>query len=168
MAVFPPLTSKGLFDLLDQKNVDYKVTHHKPLMTVGDARSIRTQAESDQGQIKNLFLRNKKSKMWLLTTHEDREIDLRQTAIELGAKRFSFCSSERLMQYLGVIPGAVSPLGLLNDVNFEVEFYIDELLLDHPYLYVHPLDNRITVEIGTMNLLEFLSSHGHSYKVFKR
>lgn len=102
--------SKELFVLLDKEKIDYTVTHHKSLMTVEDARSIRADDESDEGQIKNLFVKNKKGKMWLFTLHENRKIDLKQTALDIGARRFSFCSAERLMEYLGVIPGAVSPL----------------------------------------------------------
>ena len=160
-----PLTSEAVLELLNTAELEYRVTHHKPLMTVEDAKSIRSGAESEVGQIKNLFVRNKKRKMWLLTLHEDRKIDLKQTAVQIGAGRFSFCSSERLMQYLGVIPGAVSPLALLNDVGCEVEFYVDEELLGHPVLHVHPLDNRSTVTIGCKTMLDFLGKRGHPHRV---
>ncbi len=163
-----PLTCNDVLALLAQQNIEYRLTRHKPLMTVEDAKSIRAEAESVHGQIKNLFVRNKKRKMWLLTLHEDRKINLRQVATDIGAKRFSFCSSQRLMQYLGVTPGAVSPLGLLNDVDCAVEFYLDEALLTHPMLFVHPLDNRITVEIHTRDLLGLLHSRGHPYKILPR
>ena len=158
------LTSDELFSQLDEFGIPYTVTRHRPLMTVEDAKAIRTYSDSDQGQVKNLFVKNKKNKMWLLTVHEDRQINLKETAMALGARRFSFCSPERLMEYLGVIPGAVSPLALLNDINQEVAFYIDARLLKDPVLHVHPLDNRITVSIGTQDLLEFLSHHGHPHE----
>ena len=119
----PQFGSDELFALLDHENIVYQITHHKPLMTVEDARSIRVDSESDHGQIKNLFVRNKKGKKWLLTLHENRQIDLKQTALNIGAQRLSFCNADQLMSYLGVVPGAVSPLGLLNDTNCEVEFY---------------------------------------------
>ena len=165
MTINTPLSCKVLFSMLDDAAIEYRVTHHKPLMTVEDAKSIRSGADSDIGQIKNLFVHNKKKKMWLLTLHEDRQIDLKQTAVQIGAGRFSFCNSERLMQYLGVIPGAVSPLALLNDTGFEVEFYIDESLVSHPVIHVHPLDNRVTVTIETKIMLDFLATHGHRYNI---
>ncbi len=157
--------STEIFKLLDAENIAYQVERHKPLMTVDDAKSIRPADDIGHGQIKNLFVKNKKNQMWLLTLHEDRKIDLKKTAIAIGAKRFSFCDSTRLMEYLGVIPGAVSPLALLNDTRGEVTFYVDEYLIDHPALYVHPLDNRITVEIGTHDLLMLLERHGHPHHI---
>jgi len=167
IAINTPLARDELFAMLDESVIDYQVTHHKPLMTVEDARSIRSGSDTDIGQIKNLFVHNKKKKMWLLTLHEDRQIDLKQTAVQIGAGRFSFCNSERLMQYLGVIPGAVSPLALLNDAGCEVEFYIDETLMSHPVIHVHPLDNRVTVTMETGKMLDFLASHGHGYNILR-
>jgi Ala-tRNA(Pro) deacylase len=135
-------------------------------MTVEDAKALRTGFDSE-GHIKNLFLRNKKGKMWLFTLHEDTTIDLKQTAIAIGARRFSFGSPERLMEYLGVTPGAVSPFALLNDVHCEVEFYIDAILMEHSVIHAHPLDNRITVTLEREQLLQFLRSHDHPHKVFQ-
>jgi Ala-tRNA(Pro) deacylase len=162
-----PISCEVLLSLLDDEAIEYQVTRHNPLMTVEDAKSIRSGADSDIGQIKNLFVHNKKKKMWLLTLHEDRQINLKQTAVQIGAGRFSFCNSERLMQYLGVIPGAVSPLALLNDTGCEVEFYIDEILMAHPVIHVHPLDNRVTVTIETGKMLNFLATHGHRYNILR-
>ncbi len=157
-----------LLHWLDKESIEYHCASHPPFMTVADAKAMRTLDESGQGQVKNLFLKNKKGRMWLLTLHEDRKIDLNETAKRIGTRRFSFCSRERLMQYLGVKPGAVSPFALLNDVHCEVEFYIDEILVDHSVIHVHPLDNTKTVTIGTQDLLEFLERHGHPFNVLER
>ena len=154
-----------LLQMLDESGIKYRLIHHAPLYTVADAKSIRTELDGDEGQIKNLFVKNKKGKMWLLTLHEGRKIDLKETAIYLGAGRFSFCSVDRLMAHLGVSPGAVSPLGLINDTENLVTFYIDEALLSHAVLHVHPLDNRMTVSIGTTDLLEYLKQKGHDYHI---
>jgi len=162
-----PISSKILLQMLNVHHIRYKLYQHKPLHTVEDAKSIRSDLQGNEGQIKNLFVKNKKGKMWLLTLHEDKKIDLKKTAIALGAGRFSFCSAEHLMQYLGVIPGAVSPLGLVNDHQKEVTFYIDKTLLDSTFIDVHPLDNRMTVRLSTQDMLEFLKSSGHEYHVFE-
>jgi Ala-tRNA(Pro) deacylase len=163
-----PLTPEQLYGMLQEQGIDYTLTHHKPLMTVEDARSIRSESETDQGQIKNLFLKNKKGAMWLLTLHENREINLKEVATALGARRFSFCNAERLMTYLGVTPGAVSPLALINDVGTEVNFFIDEFLLESDMIHVHPLHNQATVGIGVREMLDFLSSQGHAHRVLPR
>jgi Ala-tRNA(Pro) deacylase len=165
MNAISPLTPEQLYRMLDDQGIDYELAHHKPLMTVEDARSIRSGADTDEGQIKNLFLKNRKGAMWLLTLHENRAIDLKQTASALGAKRFSFCSADRLMQYLGVTAGAVSPLALLNDTNAEVSFYVDEALLGDRAIHVHPLHNQATVSLDVSDMLEFLAGHGHDFRV---
>ena len=162
MTTQPPYDAEGVLALLDEADIDFDLMHHKPLMTVEDARSIRSEFEGDEGQIKNLFLKNKQGDMWLLTCHESRELDLKQVARALGTRRFSFGSPERLMQYLGVRPGAVSPLGLVNDSRAEVRFYLDETLLEHEMIHVHPLDNAQTVSLKRTDLVRFLEGRGHS------
>ena len=156
-----PISSDQLFKILDQEGVAYQLQKHQPIMTVEDSKALRLNDGDDTGQIKNLFVKNKKGKMWLLTLHEDRKVDLKQTAVALGAGRFSFCSEDRLMQYMGITPGAVSPFCMLNDINHEVQFYIDETLMQHPVLLVHPFDNAMTVTLGREDLLQFLKQRGH-------
>jgi len=159
------ITPDQLYEMLDAEGIDYSVIHHQPIFTVEQARSIRPRDAGDEGQVKNLFLKSKKGGMWLLTLHEGRRIVLDDVAQALGARRFSFCSPERLMRYLGVLPGSVSPFALLNDRESAVQFYIDEGLLEHDLLFVHPLDNSATVSIGRSDLIGFLESHGHSCRI---
>ena len=147
---------------MNEEGLNFGVTEHPPLMTVEESRSIRGQLESAEGHIKNLFLRNKKGKMWLLTVHEDRKIDLKATAVQLGAGRFSFCSPERLMTYLGVKPGAVTPLAMLNDVGHQVTFYLGEELFQTDVIHPHPLVNTATVTMQRNDLVGLLESHGHA------
>lgn len=158
-----PLSSDELLKSLDQEGIHCDVVHHESLRTVEDAKAIRP--KTDYGHTKNLFVRNKKGKMWLLTLHEDRSVDLKHTAMQLEAGRFSFASEERLMKYLGVIPGAVSAFSILNDVTGQVNFVIDNVLMFHPKWYIHPLDNRMTVTIERKALLDFLKKRGHGFEL---
>ena len=157
------LTKDQLLTMLDNQGVPYDIFYHKALRTVEEARSVRP--KSDYGHTKNLFVRNKKGKMWLLTLHEDRRVDLKLVAQQLGAGRFSFASEDRLMKYLGVIPGAVSAFSILNDELREVEFFVDEALMTHPRWHLHPLDNRATVTLDREVLLAFLHQCGHKYQI---
>ena len=158
-----PMSSQQLFAALEEAGIETETQHHQPLRTVEEAKAVRPNVA--YGHTKNLFVRNKKGKMWLLTLHEDREIDLKTAAQQVGTNRFSFCSAERLMHYLGVIPGAVSPFAMMNDITSEVTFYIDEVLLSHPEWHVHPLDNSMTTTISSEALLKFLADNGHPYQV---
>ncbi len=154
-----------LLGLLDEAAIHYDVLHHEALRTVEDAKAIRP--ETDYGHTKNLFVRNKKGKMWLLVLHEDRTVDLKSTAVQLSAGRFSFGSEERLMKYLGVILGAVSAFSILNDVTGQVCFVVDEALMSHPKWHIHPLDNKLTITVEREPLLAFLAEKGHGYEILK-
>jgi Ala-tRNA(Pro) deacylase len=136
-------------------------THrHQPVFTVEEARTVR--GDLPGGRSKNLFLRDKKGAMWLLAAPADRAVDLKALAPMLGARgRLSFGSDQRLMTYLGVRPGAVSPLAVINDTDRMVRVVLDRALLDHEPLNFHPLDNTMTTSIGAADFLRFLDAEGH-------
>jgi Ala-tRNA(Pro) deacylase len=133
--------------------------HHPPVFTVEEAKALRGQIGGCH--TKNLFLRNKKGAMWLVVCPEDRSIDLKSLATQLGAGRFSFCSADRLMKYLGVIPGAVSPLAILNDTGRKVRVVLDRALLSAEALNFHPLDNAMTTAIHPGDFVRFLEAELH-------
>jgi Ala-tRNA(Pro) deacylase len=100
--------------------------------------------------------------MWLIVALEDRDIDLKDLGERLGAGRLSFGSADRLMRYLGVIPGAVTPFGAINDHDHAVQIVLDRQMLEREPLNFHPLDNTRTTAISTDGLLRFLDATGHS------
>ena len=128
-----------------------------------EAKALR--GELPGGHVKNLFLRDKKGAMWLVVAEEDRRIDLKALAARLGAGKVSFASAERLMAYLGVVPGAVTPFGLINDRGHEVRVVIDAGLLAHDPVNVHPLTNDRTTAIAPRDLLRFIEACGHEPQV---
>ncbi len=100
--------------------------------------------------------------MWLLVTPESRRLDLKgEVGSLIGSGRLSFGSSERLMGYLGVIPGAVTPLAVINDTSQAVQVAIDSELRTSEALNVHPLDNSMTTSIAPEGLLRFLEAEDH-------
>ena len=152
-------TSADLLAHLESLGIAHRTVHHRPVFTVAESRELR--ADFPGGHSKNLFLRNKKGRMWLVTCLEDRDIDLKALAKRLGAGRFSFASAERLMRCLGVIPGAVTPFAVVNDRHREVSVVLDAGLLEHDPLNFHPLDNAMTTAIARRDLLRFLEHAGH-------
>ena len=92
---------------------------HPPLFTVEDSKALRGPIPGYH--CKNLFLRGKKTQMWLVVCREDLAVNLKEIGARLGGQRLSFGSAERLLKYLGVIPGAVSPFALINDFNQDIE-----------------------------------------------
>jgi Ala-tRNA(Pro) deacylase len=154
-----PATPEVLFARLESLGIATRTVSHPPVFTVEEAKALRGQLPG--GHMKNLFLRNKKGEMWLVVAEEDRRIDLKALAERLGAGRVSFGNPERLMRYLGVSPGAVTPLGLINDRLAEVRVVIDRALLVHDPVNVHPLVNDRTTAIAPGDLLKFIESCGH-------
>jgi len=144
---------------LDSLGVEHTTVSHPPMRTVEDSKKYRDGVPG--GYSKNLFLRNKKGKMWLVTLQEDRRVDLRKLGELVGAGRVSFASPERLMHYLGVIPGAVTPLAVINDVSNAVSVVLDSSLIDQDPLHFHPCDNGMTTTIDRGALLGYLSVSGH-------
>ena len=153
-------THDQLLRLLDKLDISHSTVSHEPMHTVTDSKKLRS-TDPSGGYTKNLFLRNKKGVMWRVTCNEDRQVDLRRLAHALGAGRFSFGSVPRLMRFLGVQPGAVSPLALVNDTGCAVRFAIDVSLLDHKVIHLHPLDNCHTTTLEVRSLLQFAEHTGH-------
>lgn len=155
-----PATPQELFERLDELSIPVVKHHHLPVFTVEEARALKGGIPG--AHLKNLFLRNKKGRMWLLVTSADRPLDLKEVGTILGSGRLSFGSSDRLMKYLGVIPGAVTPLAAINDRSHAVQVAIEEDLLEADALNVHPLDNSMTASIAPNDLIRFLEAEGHS------
>ncbi len=154
-----PMTPQALLARLEELGIENRTVSHPPLYTVEDSKALR--GELPGGHTKNLFLRNKKGAMWLVTCLEDRDVDLKALGDKLSAGRFSFGSAERLMKYLGVIPGAVTPFAVINDRGGAVRMVLDQALLDHDPLNFHPLDNTQTTAIAPSGLLRFLEAIDH-------
>lgn len=155
-----PETPHGLLARLAAASIPATTVSHPPLYTVEQSKALRGQLPGLH--IKNLFLRNQKGAMWLVSCLEDRQIDLKQLGERLGAGRFSFGSPERLMSYLGVRPGAVTPFGILNDKGHLVKNYLDSALMGEALVNAHPLVNDQTTGLKGHDLVRFLTEAGHA------
>jgi len=113
------------------------------------------------GHTKNLFLKDKKDAVFLVTAPEDARVDLKTLHHTLGAGRFSFGSAALLAELLGVPPGAVTPLGAINDKSGRVNVVIDAGLMRYAVINCHPLVNTMTTSIGSNDLVKFLEATGH-------
>jgi len=155
----PPTSPETLLARLDALGIAAHTVTHPPVFTVEQAKALR--GELPGHHIKNLFLRNKKKAMWLVVCLEDRRIDLKALAITLDAGRFSFGSASRLMTYLGVEPGSVTPFAAINDTNGQVTVVLDTAILAEGPVNCHPLVNHMTTAIAPADLIRFLESTGH-------
>ncbi len=149
-----------LFNLLDQLGIKTTTIEHPPLFTVADSQNLR--GEISGGHTKNLFLKDKKDNIFLVTVDENAVVDLKSIHHKIGASsRVSFGKPELLQELLGVLPGSVTVFGVINDRDHRVKVVIDETLFEHDKINAHPLTNTATTSIMTEDLLKFLDATGH-------
>ena len=157
----PPFDDAGLFARLDALGLAHSTVEHPPLYTVEQSRELR--GDLAGAHIKNLFLRDKKRRMWLVTVLEDREMDLKALRRRIGARgNLSFGNAEMLMEHLGVIPGAVTPFSVINDRAGKVAMVLDKALLEISPVNAHPLRNDRTTAIAPQDLVRFLEAENHA------
>ena len=155
-----PTSPDALFARLAELGISVATVSHPALHTVEESRALR--GEIAGGHIKNLFVKDKKGKVFLIVAEEDADINLKTIHTLIGGSgRVSFGKPEQLMELLGVRPGSVSPFGLINDTNGTVTCILDENLMRHEILNCHPLVNTMTTSIGREDLKRFIESTGH-------
>lgn len=157
-------TPDQLFAALDALGIPHRTVKHPPLFTVEQSQALRGQIPG--GHTKNLFLRDKKSALYLVVALEDAVIDLKGLHRILGATgRFSFGSADLLGEVWGVVPGAVTPFGAINDTESRVTVVLDAAMMEHDTLNYHPLVNTMTTAIQRDDLVKFLESTGHPPRI---
>jgi Ala-tRNA(Pro) deacylase len=157
-------TPADLFAALDALGIAHNTVRHAPLFTVKQSRELRGKIPG--GHTKNLFLRYKKSALYLVVALEDAVIDLKGLHRLLGATgRFSFGSADLLREVWGVAPGSVTPFGAINDREGRVTVVLDAAMMEHDVLNYHPLDNTMTTAIKRADLVKFLEAMDHPPRI---
>ncbi len=153
-----PKTKDDLFAFLDGLGIAHKTVDHAPVFTVAESVALRD--EIPGGHTKNLFIKDKKDRYFLLTVEENAEVDL-------SSGRVSFGRADNLMEYLGVVPGAVTAFGAINDTAGNVTFVLDADLMAEETVNCHPLSNDATTSIASGDLVRFMEATGHKPLVLK-
>jgi len=136
--------------------IDVPCYEHPPLRTVEDAHGYWDALPG--AQVKNLFLKDAGGQLWLVVVPGDPRMDTRAMAALIGSKRISFGSTELLREALGVEPGAVTPLAVMNDATRRVRAVLHAGLVQEELLLVHPLVNTATIQIAPAALLRFMTA----------
>ncbi len=154
-----PTSPEQLLQWLNELGIESVTHEHPPLLTVEDSKRLR--GDLPGGHCKNLFLKDKKDRYWLVVTSEDRKVDIKALDAKLGAARLSFASAERLWNVLGVRPGSVTPFALINDKERKVQVILDAAMMRESLLNYHPLINTKTTAIKPADLVGFIEACGH-------
>lgn len=132
---------------------------HRPVFTVEEGADFKKLIPG--GHTKNLFLKDKKDKIWLVTALDETVIDLKKLPGHINGARLSFGNAELMSEVLGVTPGSVTPLALLNDANRQVTPILDQRLMSHEIMNCHPLRNDRTTCLKPQDLVKFMKHLGY-------
>lgn len=157
-------STSALFAFLDQLGIVHTTVSHPALFTVEQSQSLRGTIPG--GHTKNLFLKDKKGALFLVTALEDAVIELKSLHRLLGASgRFSFGAADLMRATLGIEPGAVTPFAAMNDTDRAVTVVLDAALMQHETINCHPLVNTMTTSIAREDLVRFLEATGHPPRI---
>lgn len=156
----PHLSPAQLLERLATLGIATETVEHPPVFTVAESASIK--AAIPGAHSKNLFVKDKKGRLFLITAKGETAIDLKRVHEAIGASgRLSFGSADQLREVLGVEPGSVTPFAVINDTQGRVTMILDADLMEHERVNFHPLVNSMTTGVSREDLLVFLRATSH-------
>lgn len=159
------MNKQDIYDYLKEKNLWHVITEHEAVYNMEELSKVKI--PHPEADAKNLFVRDdKKRNYYLITVKDDKRVNLKEFRKTHGTRNLSFASEEDLMRILGLIPGAVSPLGILNDAELQVKVYLDRDFFEEPGLIgLHPNDNTATVLMKSEDLLQIIKEHKNEVEI---
>ena len=156
------MNKQQIYDYLNQENVWYEITEHEAVYNMAELSNI--EIPYPEYDAKNLFVRDdKKRNYYLITVKGDKRVNLKEFRKNNNTRPLSFASADDLMEIMGLIPGAVTPLGLLNDTECKVTLFLyNDFIGDLGLIGVHPNDNTATVWIKANDLVTLIQQHGNT------
>lgn len=151
------MEEEKVYQVLNELKIAFEVYHHPPVFTVEEA-AAHWEGIPGRG-CKNLFLRDKKgTEHYLVVVPDEKRVDILALSTQENLGRLSFGSPERLMKYLGLTPGSVSPFGIINDQQGCVHILVDRVLMEEPLVTFHPNVNTATLALSASDFKKFLDS----------
>ena len=155
------MNKQEIYKFLNDKNIWHEITEHKAVFNMAELSEINI--PYPEADAKNIFVRDdKKRNYYLITVKGDKKVNLKEFRKENNTRALSFASEDELKSIMDVIPGAVTPFGLLNDKELKVKFFIDKEFAKTGHLIaVHPNDNTATVYLKAEDLIDIIKEHGN-------
>lgn len=154
------MTKEEVYDFIKHKNIWYEITEHKRVFTMDELDNIVL--PYPEADAKNLFIRDdKKRNYYLITVSGKKKVDLNVFREKYNTRRLSFANEKDLMEILKLTPGSVTQLGLLNDKENLVKYYLDSYFINKcDIIGMHPCDNSATLWLKTTDLINILKENG--------
>lgn len=161
------MNKQEIYNFIKNKNIWYEITKHKAVYNMEELNEIDLPYKEYDG--KNIFVRDdKKRNYYLITIKGNKKVDLKIFSNTYHTRRLSFASENDLINILNLKPGSVTPLGLLNDRESKVIFYLDEdFLNDQGIIGIHPNDNTATIWLKVQDLINIIKEHGNQVNIIK-
>lgn len=154
-----PTSPDKLLNILNELNISYDLHHHEAVYTVAESEKVDAQIPGTH--CRNLFLRDRKKKNYLVVLPVDVDVDLKTLPDILDSHRLSFGSNDRLWEYLGVRSGSVCPFCIVNDTDNQVKIFLEKTMMEQEIVNYHPMLNTMTVSLKPSDLLKFIETTGH-------
>lgn len=161
------MNKQEVYDYLKEKNIWHEITEHRAVYNMDELSQVDIPYPEANG--KNLFLRDdKKRNYYIITVKGDKRVDLKEFRKKNNTRPLSFASEDDLINIMNLIPGSVTPLGVLNNKETKVKVFIDEDFVKSPGLIgIHPNDNTATVWLKTEDLIDIIKEHGNQVNLVK-
>ena len=161
------MNKQQIYDYLQENSIWHEITQHKAVYNMAELAEVP--CPYPEADAKNLFVRDdKKQNYYLITVKGEKRVNLKAFRKAQGTRNLSFASAEDLLERLALIPGAVTPLGVLNDETGSVQVFLDQDFLQEPGLVgVHPNENTATVWLKTEDLIRIIREHGNEVVTFR-
>ena len=159
------MNKEEIYEFIKSKNIWYEINEHERVFNMEELNKINLPYK--EYDAKNLFVRDdKKRKYYLITVLGDKKVDLKSFRNDNNTRPLSFASENDLMNIMKLTPGSVTPLGLLNDEELKVDFYIDKDFFNNEHIIgVHPNDNSATIWLKVDDLIEIINEHGNEVNI---
>ena len=159
------MNKKQIYEYIKNKQIWYEITEHKAVYSMSEISEVEIPyPESDA---KNLFVRDdKKENYYLITVRGNKRVNLKEFRKENNTRPLSFASEKELKEIIQILPGSVSPLGILNDTKNKVKVFLDKEFIEKTDIIgIHPNDNTATIWLKTQDLINIIKEHGNKVEL---
>ena len=159
------MNKQEIYDFIKSKNIWHEITEHKAVFNMNELSEI--EVPYPEYDAKNLFVRDdKKRNYYLITVKGDKRVDLKEFRRQNNTRPLSFASEQELMSIMNLIAGSVTPLGMLNDKELKVAFYLDKDFLNGKQIIgIHPNENTATLWLKIEDLISIIKEHGNEVNI---
>ena len=158
------MNKQTICNFISSKNIWYEITEHEAVFNMEELSKI--EIPYPECDAKNLFLRDDKKNYYLVTVKGNKKVDLKEFRNRNNTRSLSFAKEEDLMHIMNLKAGSVTPLGLLNDKELKVIFYLDkDFINDKGIIGVHPNDNTASLWLRVNDLIDIIKEHGNQVNI---